>query len=134
MILQPIPNRGNLMPSDPIHVRALRGELDADTCSGCGEAIALHYDTTGCLLIGCLGAAKRRQLGLMERRSASMLTFGDPHWTITRRLQWALQTDCGPAMASFCECLGEDGTKEVARVLSEHAIRSYLEETKGGSR
>ena len=113
------------LSTDPIHVRAMRGELDKDACAGCGEPMRLHYDSTGIYLIGCEGAMKRHSLGLLETRPLRQYG-GDAHPTVSRRLQWALEVDCGPAMASLMEALSHDDKQQLARVLAEHAVAAHL--------
>jgi len=110
--------------TDPVHVQALKGNVPADTCAGCGLHMGLHYDTSGIYLIGCTGALKRQQLGLTEIRGFGVP--GDAHPAVSRRLQWALETDCGATAAALMEALDCDSRLRVGRILAEHAVQAYL--------
>ena len=82
---------------------ALRSELPAETCSACGYATALHYDTSGLHWLGCTGVAARLRLGKMVSRPLrDTEVWGDQHPGVSLALLDALDPDVTVRADSPC--------------------------------
>ena len=101
---------------EPVFVRALRGEVPEDTCSGCGQPTVDHYG-------GCAYAI--RQNKPMQTTYPLGLLYGDPYLEVTRAVTVALEEACGPAIAVMFETLGNDERLMVARQLSRVAVEAF---------
>ncbi len=110
-------------------LRALRGELPAGTCTGCGEPTALHYDTSGLAYIGCDGVASRKALkALRSRPMRDTFVSGDEHPLVSAALRDALLAGCGPAVTYFYETLGWEDRLMLSRRLAELACIAHDQE------
>lgn len=115
--------------SEPIHLMALRGELPAATCNACGQPNAYHFDTSGCLFLGCHGVLARRRLEALKRQPMRDLTvWGDQHPAVSATLRDALRAACGPAMSEFFDTLPSEDRVAISRRLAELSVIAYLAE------
>ena len=118
--------------SEPIHVQALRGTLPADTCNACGHPVALHYDTSGILYVGCQGVASRLALRTMtDRPLRDVITYGDAHPVVSAAIRDALRVGCGVDVAQWFEGLRHDERINLSRRLAEiSAIALRMEDAR----
>ena len=115
--------------SEPIHLQALRGSLPAESCAGCGQPIALHYDTGGFYFVGCHGVPARRALSALVRRPLrDVAEWGDPHPAVSSAMRDALTVGCGQDVAYFYNSLTADERLHLSRRLGEIAVVAYLAE------
>lgn len=146
--LQLVPPEHNMKPTDPreqdvyhlprplidspIHVQALRGDVEPETCSGCGHPIRLHYDTTGCFFIGCEGAVRRIQLGLLHVRVGGGIdnVDGNQHPKVAETIRAVLLVGCGVMSSIYCE-LSYEQQVQIARTVALRAVTAHLSETGG---
>ncbi len=112
--------------TDPIHVQAMRGDMDHDGCAACSEPMRLHYDTSGIFWIGCDGALRRRSLGLVGIGDEFIL--GDQHPAVSEAVRSYLLTSCGALTYLFAETR-RDEQVQIARTLAVLAVRAYLKES-----
>lgn len=103
-------------------------------CSCCNEYTWMHYDTSGCFWIGCMGALKRKELGLTEENGkARTYLWGDQHPAVSVTVRRVLATACGPLTATFND-LSSDQQTEFARQIAKHAVEAHLREETAGNR
>ena len=108
--------------SEPIHVRALRGSLPAETCAGCGQPNAYHLDTAGLYWVGCQGVPARHALkALVSRPLSDVQEWGDAHPTVSSALRDALLVGCGQDVAAFFNGLSADERLHLSRRLASIA-------------
>jgi hypothetical protein len=106
----------------PPHLLALRGELPANTCAACGEPMALHYATDGCLWVGCYGVSSRKALEAMVPRSLRDATvWGDAHPMVSAAIRDLLLVACGVETATWFSGLQADERINLSRRLAEVA-------------
>ncbi len=118
--LEPIPpDPREQAVMDPPHVRALRGDVEPDTCAACGHPLIDHVG-------GC--ALAIRQNRPMQTTYPMGVLYGDPHQDVTRAISHALETSCGPAMELLVNTLGPEDLLMVARQLSRTAVSAFLAE------
>ena len=96
-------------------------------CSGCGELTFMHYDTSGCIWIGCMGALKRKEMGFTDEKPSRSHLFGDQHPAVSRAVRLILSTDCYTVTETYNE-LSYDQQTEIARQIAGYAVRAYLAE------
>ena len=121
--------------TEPIYLRALRSELPADTCAACGKPIAYHYDTSGCLLVGCDGVAARERVGQLVLRPLTFTEqYGDTYPAVSRALDDALKVACGTTVTLFYESLTASERLNLTRRLAEFAVLALRKSDAEGSR
>lgn len=115
--------------TEPIHLQALRSSLPAEHCAACGEAVAYHYDTSGCLYIGCDGVPARKALaGLTQRPLRDVTTWGDAHPAVSAAIRDALRVGCGVDVAAWFDALRVDEQVNLSRRLAELAAVALRKE------
>ena len=114
------PERPDYRPVEPIYIKALKGTLAKDICCNCGKPTKLHFDTSGCNLIGCDGARTRIALGLYEN-STTLATYAEPFPELARTLKEALRVDCGVTLTRVFDELSTTEQDAIAHRLARHA-------------
>lgn len=102
-------------------------------CSGCGELNHLHQDTTGVFWIGCMGALRRKELGLTDEQPRYADLWSDRHPSVSRVVRLLLSTACGHVTELFNN-LPQDQQMEMARLLARFAVDAQIAEDAKGNR
>lgn len=118
-------DRENLVPFPARPVLNLRSDLPGDVCIGCGEFVAHHWDTSGCLWIGCEGAPGRRRVsGLVSRPLTFAEQYSNPYPEVADAIDAALSSACGVTVTTFYQGLTSSERLNLSRRLAEIAIRA----------